>query len=395
MRRRDWLLFAAGAVALVGCGAQPRALPAELSSTGPGLATHEPPAVLVGSMGHLCMQLRQPPVRGVTYCVGSNFVEELGTTGAFDLPARSDRFLSDDRDLHLGSSMGCAIAATGETRCWGSPHRGVRGDDCTLHRHGGHVCGGVEVANETSPRQVLGVPALRELAGGWDHTCGRSDAGEVWCWGSNDEGQVGRAELDLALVPVRVDVPPALELHSGANHMCTVSRDTRDLWCWGTYVINDEPDPMERDLRAPKRLATRGPLPADARLRLTQRGVCILGGDAQLQCWGEIATDADGPVEIAGLDLVSNGAFTCVLDRHRQVACYADAAFVGGDDGDGRRWRPVSLPTRAPIADLFATHNYACAISEAGEVACWGDTRLGFFELGAPRLVLDPARLAR
>lgn len=395
--RRTRTLWIAVALVAAGCGARPHtaARTEETSSTGPGLAL-EPRAgaVLVGSLSHLCMRPRVPPAGGPTYCIGSNFEEELGTTGGFDLPARSDRFLPDDRDLHLGSSTGCAIAANGETRCWGSPFNGGRGDDCTLDRDGRHICSGKEIASDRSPRRVLRVPALRALAGGWDHTCGRSDDGEVWCWGSNADGQLGRPELDLAPLPVRVDVPPALELHSGAHHTCTVSRETRDLWCWGSALINDEPDPMERDVRSPKRLATR--LPAGARLRLTHRGACVIGRDAHLQCWGQVATDADGPVEAAGLDLVSNGAFTCVLDLARQVACYApSAAFVGGDDDDGWRWRPVALPTRAPIAELYASHHFACAISEEGEVACWGDAMLGSLDLAAPLLVLDPAHLAR
>ncbi len=388
------MLIAVGAALVAaGCAGPQAAAPADaLSSTWPARTTVEPPAgaVLVGTRSHLCMR----PSGGPTYCIGSNFDQELGTTGEFEVLAQADRFLPDDRDLHLGSSVGCAIAADGETRCWGSPFRGGRGDGCTIDSNGSVVCGGAEVTSDRSSRRVPLVPALRELSGGWNHTCGRSDDGEVWCWGSNVDGQIGRPDLEeAALLPVRVDVPPALELHSGANHTCTVSRDTRDVWCWGSRFINDEPDPMERDLRAPKRLATS--LPAGARLRLTAWGACVLGADARLRCWGRVATDADGPVELAGLDLVSNGSFSCVLDRDRQVACYADAAFVGGEDDDGARWRAVALPTRSPIAELFATHDHACAISESGEVACWGDAMLGSLDLAAPLLVLDPERLPR
>ena len=129
----------------------------------------------------------------------------------------------------------------------------------------------------------------------------------------------------------------------------------------------------------------------------------MIGGDARIRCWGKVEREAipeDGVFELerTGLDVVSGRDFTAVLGIDRQVACYAPAAFVGRDEQPGSigwMWNSVSLPSRAPIAELYATADFVCAISVSGEVACWGDGRIGSFDLVGPQLVLDPARVAR
>jgi hypothetical protein len=74
-----------------------------------------------------------------------------------------------ERVLSSGARHACAILEDGGTQCWGSNDRRQLGHDA------------MPVAN--APLPVLGVPAFVEVAAGDSHTCGRTGAGEVFCWG--------------------------------------------------------------------------------------------------------------------------------------------------------------------------------------------------------------------
>jgi len=90
--------------------------------------------------------------------------------------------------ISAGDFRTCAIAATGETFCWG---RRVLGD-------GSSVDSAVPIAVATSVHFVT-------VAVGDDHTCGFGREGVMYCWGSNAYGQLGDGSHALGWsVPVAV-----------------------------------------------------------------------------------------------------------------------------------------------------------------------------------------------
>ena len=58
-----------------------------------------------------------------------------------------------------------------------------------------------------TPIPVLTNVRFEEIAGG-GHTCARTGAGEVWCWGDNTSGQLGVGTVNRSDVPVRAQLPP-------------------------------------------------------------------------------------------------------------------------------------------------------------------------------------------
>lgn len=73
--------------------------------------------------------------------------------------------------LAVGSEHACLLSGTGEVWCWGRNEEGELGDGTTVDR--------------ARPVQVRGLPGpALEIAAGPQHTCARVEGGKVLCWGS-------------------------------------------------------------------------------------------------------------------------------------------------------------------------------------------------------------------
>lgn len=127
----------------------------------------------------------------------------------------------------VGGRHSCAILQSGRAACWGANEIGQLGN------------GDMELYSPDA-QQVQGLLGVAEIAAGANHTCARLTNGTVWCWGANDRGQTGdgtMGEDQWSNFPIQVlyiDSAEALSL--GATHACVLQADD-SVWCWGA---NDE-----------------------------------------------------------------------------------------------------------------------------------------------------------
>jgi alpha-tubulin suppressor-like RCC1 family protein len=135
----------------------------------------------------------------------------------------------------------CGIRGDGSLWCWGK-NALARGDGTTQDLR-------------STPSRVL---ASGEQVGGgaWQdwvqvavgraHTCGLRADGSAWCWGENEEGQLGDGTTSARATPVQVvaaDEQPGgpawndwTQLAAaGGEHTCGLRADG-SLWCWGGGV---------------------------------------------------------------------------------------------------------------------------------------------------------------
>lgn len=183
--------------------------------------------------------------------------------------------------------------------------------------------------------------------------CGLNAAGRTFCWGANDQGQLG--------------VPP------GTGVPC--------------QILNFSPSSC---LPAPTEIAT-GQV-----LRLIRMGggnsnyairVCGVTQDGDLLCWGENPTGAIGdgttalrptPVAVgAGTKWISvstGHGTTCGVEATGRVQCWGEGTL--GQLGDGS-----ATPTRLTPAPILSTERFqdvgvgqglACGLTVFGQVHCWG-----------------------
>ncbi|MCS6797766.1 MAG: RCC1 domain-containing protein [Myxococcota bacterium] len=58
--------------------------------------------------------------------------------------------------------------------------------------------------------------------------------GSLWCWGGNEEGQLGLGDTRPRSTPTRVGTESSwTQVALGHAHTCAIRRDG-SLWCWGS-----------------------------------------------------------------------------------------------------------------------------------------------------------------
>ncbi len=113
----------------------------------------------------------------------------------------------------------CALLDDGTVACWGANVNGQlgRGDEAGT-------------ADSPNPARVVGLSNVVEL----DHTCARTDSGDVWCWGRGPYVRNDASVSASELAPVKVPIPPAKKIGWGSNVGCAATDD--ELLCWGDNV---------------------------------------------------------------------------------------------------------------------------------------------------------------
>lgn len=186
-------------------------------------------AQVAGGYNHTCA-LKQ---NGSVWCWGLNAFGQLGdgTTTGQSCAGGSACRPSPVQVAALGTA-GAYIGA-------GHYHTCARKLDGTLWCWGWNVQGqlGIGVAPTTpTPAQVTALgTGVAEVGGGETHTCARKNDGTLWCWGNNQRGQLGDGTFGgSSYSPIQVIAlgSAVAGFGAGAFHNCAHLTDAT-IWCWG------------------------------------------------------------------------------------------------------------------------------------------------------------------
>lgn len=135
-------------------------------------------ATAVGVMsGSTCASLQS----GTTRCWGRGDYGELGDgLGASSTTAVSAALSTSTLNLGFGYRHACAILANAQhgLQCWGYNLYGQMGD-------------GSDFDNKNAPVDVPGLSQVTRVTAGLGHTCALVASGAVYCWGFDQDGQLG------------------------------------------------------------------------------------------------------------------------------------------------------------------------------------------------------------
>ncbi len=239
-----------------------------------------------------------------------------------------------------------------------------------------------------------GIP---QIAAGWDRTCAVSSDGGALCWGDNQTGALGNGTLILSTTAIRLSgiAPGSTSIASGpgASHTCAVTM-TGVVACWGSNSQGQLGNGLAADSAAPVDVPG---LPSP--VKAVAAGLwhtCALTTTGGVWCWGgngsgQLGNGAESssliPVAVQGLSsgvtaIATGELHTCALTNGGEVRCWGHNAY--GQLGDGtqsNRPTPVAVTGITSGAALGAGSNHTCVVTTAGGAYCWGSNAVG--QLGA------------
>jgi len=131
--------------------------------------------------------------------------------------------------LSLGLVHSCALLAGGDVKCWGSNFNGQLGDGTTTD----HL-----------PSTAVALGGLaRAVTARANHTCAIDTVGTMRCWGYNVHRQIGIGTNTPQLTPIE---PTGLgagvtSIAAGATQTCAVAADA-GVFCWGLNNVGQVGD---------------------------------------------------------------------------------------------------------------------------------------------------------
>jgi len=401
-------------------------------------------AVAVTAGGAFACALRDD---GTVRCWGSNSAGQLGN--GLTLPSASPvaaRGLSGITAIAAGARHTCAVAA-GLVYCWGANDRGQLGQPTTSRQC---TVGSESIACEPQPTAIDGVKGVVAISAGAAHTCARTVEGIVLCWGDGRYGQSGSGRASAMPGPSPVGVLDGdsfiegiVDLSAGADHTCARNADGV-IWCWGRNEqgqLGSAPESAVPERCSgpcsPRPLRVQG---LDFRVSAMDAGEDAdvddaAMDDAAMEAGAEASVDAGRPRDAGAEDadagdarvgvgvpdvmdvqrvrddvvapsmvpraIASGGSFSCAVLDDNTVRCWGDDS--SGQLGDGRRVRApqgavmvIATPGAAStnplqgVSSMAGGVDTACALLGDGSLRCWGSNRSGALGIGTTSVQSGP-----
>lgn len=326
--------------------------------------------------------------------------------------------------LSVGFDNSCAVGTDGLPYCWGAGVSGKLGN--------GSIDRLIPISvNMTS---IAGVQ-FTQIATGIGHTCGLATSGKIYCWGQNNEGQLGNGTTVSSSAPVEVDTninglndpsTPADEflgfksISVGYSHTCALYA-TGKPYCWGYGLFGQLGSGSTLSQSRPQAIF------GSVLFRQVDTGdyhSCGVSFDNKAYCWGWgalgrlgngatdnklVPTQVDttlNPQFIArteeAIDHIRPGAdHTCMKTFGKSVYCWGSGldGRLGADDStEATKLYPSTvdmtvLADVSGVADVESGKDHSCLLTQSGKAACWGaglKGRLGdgdFLDKALPVLV--------
>lgn len=328
-----------------------------------------------------------------THLVTASVTDSGGQTGTGTVTVEVDVELPETpaSSVWTQGTHTCALATGGTAYCWGS------NDDGELGR-------GREGPGSARPEAVVGGQRFSSLSLGTSHTCGLTETGQAFCWGLGSGGLLGNGAFGSSAMPVEVAGGHRFEsLAGGWVHTCALDEDGK-AWCWGSNTLDQLGDGTSSDLSA-----TPVAVAADLTFESLAGGrswTCGVDETGTAHCWGQ-GPLGDGstvrsrrPVEVAGghtfRQLSSGQSHTCGITTAGQAFCW------GGNEGGQLGSDGGSVPIPTPVTggrsflQIAAGIAHTCAVEATGDLWCWGAAaggRLGDGTVEVRRQIL-PVRVA-
>jgi alpha-tubulin suppressor-like RCC1 family protein len=280
-------------------------------------------------------------------------------------------------EFATGANHACAVANNHHAYCWGD------NDDA-------EVGTGSASFLETVPRHVILTTAVQAVTAGSAHSCALDPLGAAYCWGRQVNGRLGRGSVpgDPAVPTVVTGGIRFLALSAGGAHTCGLATTTRIL-CWGADGLGQLGNGGGPDRPSPQAVVGDQPwIAVSAGLSHT----CALAPDSTAACWGANAAgqvgdsttaDRNTPTPVAGgrrfAMIAAGGDFSCALAAGGQAYCWGrnTQGATGSALPDSAILAPVPVAGGLSFLSLSAGGQHSCGVASDSLAYCWGANTVG------------------
>jgi hypothetical protein len=283
-------------------------------------------------------------IDGTVWCWGDDSLGQLGSGVTFPMPpakppppipwavqviTANNKPLTGAAEVVAGDDSACALLHSGGVACWGADTHGQLGDNAMVTR------------SQAAP--AAGLAGIAEVAIGEETACARTTSNNILCWGAQSGGALLDGSMTDHLTPVVV--ANAASFATGKSYTCFVGPDTT-ITCagWGAH----------------------------GRLGL---GFGESYGDGNHYVPVQ-ALNAFGGAPFSGVEQVAAGGVTCARMIDSSVYCWGDDTYGTTGTGVGSTVPlPVIFADGKPltgVSRLLVHYQHVCAITQAGELLCWG-----------------------
>ncbi len=324
-----------------------------------------------------------------------NITGDISQNYFIDISKSTDRIslipnqISSNMNLYFnsvttGQTHTCGLTSAGAIYCWGGNGAGQLGNGTNN--------------NHSIPKLITaGTNVFIKISAGSYHTCAINNVNNVFCWGLNNYGQLGTGSTIAANTPVQINSGNQYsDISAGEDFTCGVETSTSDVYCWGKNNngqlgignLNDQLSPI-----------TQGTLDFN-KVSAGFGYACGITVGNTAKCWGlnssgqlgdgsnvsrNVPTALNSGINF--IDITTGVSHTCAIDTSNKVYCWGNNSFGSiGDNTTTIRFSPVaSLGVGGGVALSFSSisagYNFTCGVQlSTGAVYCWGINNLG--ELG-------------
>lgn len=168
----------------------------------------------------------------------------------------------------------------------------------------------------------MGLDAVTQISAGNGQVCALRSDGSLFCWGSNNAGQLGIGQpSNPSPTPVLSQATSVAEVSAGGETTCVRLRNG-GVQCFGNGPLGSRTAPGAS--ATPQQVVS---LPSPVRLASLTNSRCALLADQSVRCWGAQLGDASGlPVTIAlpgrAVELGAGSEVACAILEDLSTYCW-------------------------------------------------------------------------
>lgn len=227
---------------------------------------------------------------------------------------------------------------------------------------------------------------VQQVTTGFGHTCVIDQAGDVYCWGNNEVGQIGIGTTESPIPAAKKisQFTKARMVSAGAAHNCVIDRN-EDLYCWGQNGNGKVGSGNTEQVNSPIKVSG---ISKVTYVHAGRLATCAISS-GEVYCFGnnqvaELQTESKEqfvltPSRVPGINnatkvLVGTQA-ACASVSGGSLYCWGiqlNGRFGTGIE-DNKPFPPILIKLPGEISDFGVGAGHICAVIKSnGDLLCWG-----------------------